>query len=323
MTTTATGSGSAAAALPPVGAPILTLSHVSKSYGDVHAVRDVNLEIPRGCIYGFLGPNGAGKTTAIRSIMNIILPDRGEILLAGSRLDGGMRDRIGYLPEERGLYRKMKTVDQLVYLARLKGVPGGEARNRAVDWLERLGLSEWRDRKIDALSKGMQQKIQFAATFISQPDLVILDEVFSGLDPLNIELLRDMILEEKQRGTTIIFSTHMLAEAEKVCDSICLIEGGRVILDGTLEKVRKEFPLRSLRVAYDDDTVPPSNLPGVLHQEPNEGAWRLTLGEDADPRGLLENLLKAGPLTLYSANRPSLSEIFLEAVARNRREATS
>jgi ABC-2 type transport system ATP-binding protein len=310
-------------ALPPVGAPLLRLDKVCKSYGEKRAVHRLSLEIPRGSIYGFLGPNGAGKTTTIRSIMNIILPDSGEITLAGRPLDLSMRDRIGYLPEERGLYRKMKCVDQLVYLARLKSVPRAVARTRARDWLGRLGLSEYADRKVDALSKGMQQKIQFAATFISEPDLVILDEVFSGLDPLNIELLRDMIVEQKQRGTTIVFSTHMLAEAERICDAICLIEGGEVILDGSLPKVRADFPLRSVRVAWEGDPEPPADLPGVIHRELHEGSWRLTLNEGADPQALLPRLQAFGTLTLFSANRPSLNEIFLAAVLRRRQEVAA
>lgn len=309
--------------LPPLGAHILSLRSVSKSYGPVKAVADVSLDIPRGSIYGFLGPNGAGKTTTLRAIMNIILPDTGEILLAGRSLDRDLLDRIGYLPEERGLYRKMKCVDQLAYLAELKGLSRRDAVKRADHWLERMGLAEWRNKKIDALSKGMQQKIQFAATFIFEPDLVILDEVFSGLDPLNIELLRDMILEEKAKGTTILFSTHMLAEAEKICDAICLIEAGEVIIDGPLDQVRREFPLQSVRVAWADDTQPPKDLPGVLHQELSEGSWRLTVGEDHDARSLLTQLSAAGPLTLFSANRPSLNEIFLEAVARHRSEVRS
>ncbi len=307
-------------ALPPVGEPILTLTAVSKSYGSTRAAQNVNLTIPRGSIYGFLGPNGAGKTTTIRSIMKILLPDSGEIRLAGQLLDGSMRDRIGYLPEERGLYRKMKCLDQLAYLAELKGVPRGEAKKRADEWLERMGLADYRKRKVDALSKGMQQKIQFAATFIAKPDLVILDEVFSGLDPLNIELLREMILEEKATGTTVIFSTHMLAEAEKICDAICLIEGGEVILDGTLDEVRERFPLKSVRVAWEGDVEPPADLAGVTRQKFVEGHWQLTLAEGADPRSLLPALLAAGPLTLFSANRPSLNEIFLTAVASRRQE---
>jgi ABC-2 type transport system ATP-binding protein len=309
--------------LPPVGATILALDAVSKSYGSVKAAQDVKLDIPRGSIYGFLGPNGAGKTTTIRIIMKIILADEGTIMLGGRPLDGSMRDRIGYLPEERGLYRKMKCLDQLAYLAELKGVPRKEAKTRADHWLKRMGLEEWRDRKVDSLSKGMQQKIQFAATFISKPDLVILDEVFSGLDPLNIELLRDMILEERDKGTTILFSTHMLAEAEKICDSICLIEGGEIILDGTMDQVRADFPLQSVRVAWEGNPEPPADLAGVLHREQTESSWRLTLAEGINPRDLLPDLMAYGPLTLFSANRPSLSEIFLEAVARRRKGGQS
>jgi ABC-2 type transport system ATP-binding protein len=304
--------------LPPVGAPLLSLRNVCKNYGEKRAVHNVSLEIPRGSIYGFLGPNGAGKTTTIRSIMNIILPDSGEILLAGKPLDMALRDRIGYLPEERGLYRKMKCQDQLVYLARLKGVPRALARTRAREWLARMGLSDYAERKVDALSKGMQQKIQFAATFICEPDLVILDEVFSGLDPLNIELLRGMIVEQRDRGTTILFSTHMLAEAERICDAICLIEGGEKILDGPLPRIRSEFPLQSVRVAWDGELSPPDDLPGVLHRELNEGTWRLTLAEGVEPQSLLPRLEAVGKLTFFSANRPSLNEIFLTAVLRRR-----
>ncbi len=309
--------------LPAPGMPLLTLRDVSKRYGKKVAVKSVNLSIPRGSIYGFLGPNGAGKTTTIRSIMNIILPDSGEILFGDRPLDGSLRDRIGYLPEERGLYRKMKCRDQLAYLAELKDVPRKEALRRADSWLDRMGLGEYRHNKVDTLSKGMQQKIQFAATFISEPDLVILDEVFTGLDPLNIELLRDMILEQKEKGVTIIFSTHMLAEAEKVCDSICLIEGGELIVNGTMEEVRRDFPLKSVQVAFSDDTTPPEDLPGVRHREFKEGVWRLTLASGSDPQALLPKLMAVGPVSLFSANRPSVGEIFLEAVARHRGEVRS
>jgi len=309
--------------LPPVGEPILTLAGVTKHYGATRAAEDVNLAIPRGAIYGFLGPNGAGKTTTIRSIMNIILPDAGEIRLAGRPLDRSLSDHVGYLPEERGLYRKMKCREQLAYLAELKGLARREALTRADRWLDRLGLGEWKDQKVETLSKGMQQKIQFAATFIFEPDLVILDEVFSGLDPLNIELLREMILEEKAKGTTILFSTHMLHEAEKVCDAICLIDDGRVILDGTMAEVRAAFPLRSVRVAWDGDVQPPADLQGVTRMEESEGGWLLTVGEGVDPAALLPRLAEAGRLTYFSAGRPSLSEIFLAAVARQRREVAA
>jgi len=307
-------------AMPAHGEPILSLRFVNKSYGNVRAVRDFSLEIPRGCIYGFLGPNGAGKTTTIRSIMNIILPDSGEVLFANSPLNATLRDRIGYLPEERGLYRKMKCVEQLAYLAQLKSIPRREALKRAEKWLERLDLADWKQHKMDALSKGMQQKVQFAATFIFSPDLVILDEPFTGLDPLNIELLREIILLERDRGTTTIFSTHMLAEAEKICDAICLIEGGVKILDGTLDSVRQQFPMHSVHVAYADGSEPPAKLPQVSQRKFEDGVWRLTMVEGSDPQQLLGQLAKIGALSYFSANRPSLSEIFLTAVKRSRDE---
>jgi len=309
--------------LPAVGEPLLTLRGVTKHFKDKCAVNNIDLTIPRGSIYGFLGPNGAGKTTTIRAIMKILLPDAGEILLHGQPIDSMSRDRIGYLPEERGLYRKMKCVDQLAYLAELKGVARNEAVVRAESWLDRMGLSEYSSRRVDAMSKGMQQKIQFAATFIAKPDVVILDEVFSGLDPLNIELLREMILAEKSVGTTIIFSTHMLVEAEKICDSICLIEGGEVILDGTLEEVRGRYPVKSVRVAWDCGAEPPADLPGLIHREFNEGSWQLTLAEGTPPATLLPALMAAGTLSLFAANRPNLNEIFLTAVAAHRQEASA
>lgn len=296
---------------------------LGRQFAGKWAVRDLDLAVRPGELYGFLGQNGAGKTTSIRMIMDILAPDRGEVKMFGRRRESGDLKRVGYLPEERGLYRKMKCLDQLVFLARLKGVPRAEARRRAQAWLERLGLADYAERKVDNLSKGMQQKVQFAATFIGEPDLVILDEVFSGLDPLNIELLRDMIVEQKQRGTTILFSTHMLAEAERICDAICLIEGGEKILDGSLPEVRAAFPLRSVRVAWEGETTPPADLPGVAQQEFHEGSWRLLLEEGADPRALLPRLQAAGQLTLFAANRPSLSEIFLTAVRRRRPEVAA
>lgn len=300
---------------------ILSLRHIGKSYGQVRAVVDVSLDIPRGAIYGFLGPNGAGKTTTIRSIMDIVPPDEGEILFDGRPLCRPLLDRIGYLPEERGLYRKMKCVEQLAFLAELKSVPRKRARELAEIWLDRMELGDWKDKKIDALSKGMQQKVQFAATFLFSPDLVILDEPFSGLDPLNIELLREIIREENARGCTVIFSTHMLAEAEQLCDAICLIEGGCKILDGSLDQVRADFPLRSVRVVFADGAEPPQDLPNVTQREADGDGWRLTLREGADPDALLGRLRETGPLSLFSANWPSLQEIFLAAVRRRRADA--
>ncbi|MDD5719425.1 MAG: ATP-binding cassette domain-containing protein [Candidatus Krumholzibacteria bacterium] len=309
--------------LPAIGEPLLLVEGLSKRYGETLAVNDVSLRIPRGSIYGFLGPNGAGKTTTIRCLMDIILPDRGTMLLAGVALDRRRRDRIGYLPEERGLYRKMTCQDQLAYLAQLKGVPRRESQQRAWRWLERLELGSYAKSKVDNLSKGMQQKLQFAATFIFEPDLVILDEVFSGLDPLNIELMRDLILEQKQKGTTILFSTHMLAEAERLCDAVCLIEGGIKILDGSLAEVRAAFPFQMVRAVYRDGREPPADLPGVVDRRQDDGTWRFELAPGIDAQNMLAPLAAAGPLSLFAANRPTLSEIFLTAVRRQRESRTS
>jgi ABC-2 type transport system ATP-binding protein len=303
--------------------PILELRNVAKSYGDVQAVKDVSLTIPRGSVYGFLGPNGAGKTTTIRSIMNIVIPDGGEILFDGRPLDRVALDRVGYLPEERGLYRKMKCVDQLAFLAELKSVPRKEALASAETWLDRMELGEWKDRKVDALSKGMQQKVQLAATFMFNPELVILDEPFSGLDPLNVEMLRDIIIEQNKAGCTVIFSTHMMAEAEKLCDAICLISAGHKIIDGSLPDVRRQFPLQSVKVAFADDRQPPSGLPQVKACHREESYWRLTLDEQADPQHVLQAMQAEGPVSLFSANRPSLDEIFITAVKRQRGGALS
>jgi ABC-2 type transport system ATP-binding protein len=309
--------------LPQVGEPLLVVEGLQKRYGAKQAVDGVSLTIPRGAIYGFLGPNGAGKTTTIRCLMDIILPDAGTMTFGGRTLTRGLRDRIGYLPEERGLYRKMTCQHQLAYLAELKGVPRREAFARAERWLERMELSDYLKKKVDNLSKGMQQKLQFAATFIFEPDLVILDEVFSGLDPLNIELLRDLILEERQKGTTILFSTHMLAEAERLCDAVCLIEGGQKILDGSLAEVRRSYAVQMVRVAYQDGTEPPDGLPGVIDRRLDEGTWRLEVDAASDPGALLQPLATAGPLSLFAANRPTLGEIFLSAVRRRREAATA
>jgi ABC-2 type transport system ATP-binding protein len=300
------------------GQPVLEIRGLRKTYGKVEAVKNVSLSIPRGAIHGFLGPNGAGKTTTIRSIMNIVVPDDGDILFGGSPLDRDRLDRIGYLPEERGLYRKMTCLDQLVFLAELKSVPRSVARDKGMAWLERVGLAEWADKKVDTLSKGMQQKVQLASVFQFDPELVILDEPFSGLDPLNIEVLRDIIREENERGCSIIFSTHILGEAEKLCDSICLIDGGEVILEGDLSEVKRDFPLNSVKAAFADGRDMPFGLPGIADSAREEGVWRLTLEEGADHQRVLDGLREVAPVTFFAAHRPSLDEIFMSTVRERR-----
>ena len=214
---------------------ILAADHIVKRFAGHTAVDGLTLTVPKGVIYGLLGPNGAGKTTTIRMIMNIYVPDSGSVRLFGE--DGTGRDhsaRIGYLPEERGLYPKMRVLDVLVFLAEMRGVSRRVARARAGEWLERLGLSDWRAQKVNALSKGMQQKVQFISTVLHDPDLLVMDEAFAGLDPVNSQVLKDTVLDLRGRGKTILLSTHIMEQAEKLCDSVCIIARGRKLVDGTL-----------------------------------------------------------------------------------------
>ena len=219
----------------------LELEHVRKTYGQVVAVDDVSLAVPRGTICGLLGPNGAGKTTTIRVIMRITLPDRGAVRLDGVAIDDDLRERIGYLPEERGLYRKMRAADHLTFLGEVRGLPRPEAKKRAEQWLERLGLADKARRRVEELSRGMQQKVQFAGAVIHDPELVILDEPFSGLDPIATRMLKDEVAAMRERGTTVLFSTHVLPQAEELCDHLCLINRGRVILQGSLAEIQARF----------------------------------------------------------------------------------
>jgi ABC-2 type transport system ATP-binding protein len=294
--------------------PILELRGVRRSYGAVIAVDGVDLSVPRGSIYGVLGPNGAGKTTTIRMILNIYLPDAGEILFDGRPLDRGATDRIGYLPEERGLYKRMRVEDHIVYLARLKGMDAVEARRRTALWLERFELSDRARSKVDELSKGMQQKIQFIGTIISEPEMVVLDEPFSGLDPINVKLLREIIQEIQAGGRTVLFSTHVMEQAEQICDHIFLIHRGRKVLDGRLSQIVEEYPVDSVRVAGSFELAALRALPGVDEVQQNGNELRLRLAEGYAPQSLLERLVGMGRVDQFSATRPPLSEIFIREV---------
>src|SRR5213083_1689838 len=226
----------------PSPTPILTLDRVSKHFAGHTAVAELSLSVPRGVIYGLLGPNGAGKTTTIRMIMNILEPDGGAVQVFGEP-DGGraQSERIGYLPEERGLYRKMRVLDVLVFLGEMKGLERRRARLQAEAWLERLGLGQWRLRRVDELSKGMQQKVQFISTVLHDPDLLILDEPFSGLDPVNAQVMKDTVLDLRSRDKTIIFSTHLMETAEKLCNDILLINKARKVVSGSLRQVKESY----------------------------------------------------------------------------------
>jgi ABC-2 type transport system ATP-binding protein len=231
--------------------PTLVLEHVSKSFGEFAAVTDLSLQVRPGRVFGLIGPNGAGKTTTIRMIVNITVPDSGRIELFGRQMNTALQDRIGYLPEERGLYKRMKVGEQLRFFAELKDLRGKEAEARIDSWLAKLQLTDWKEKRTKELSKGMQQKVQFITSVIHDPDLVILDEPFSGLDPVNVDLMKETILEQKTAGKTIILSTHQMEIAEKLCDDVCMINKSRKVLDGKLREIRRSFSRNAVALQFE------------------------------------------------------------------------
>jgi ABC-2 type transport system ATP-binding protein len=297
--------------------PALVLDRVAKRFGDVVAVDSVSLEVPRGAIYGFIGPNGAGKTTTIRMIMSILYPDSGTITVLDSRNPEAVKDRLGYLPEEKGLYKKMRTAELLAYFGRLKGMRTGEATARARRLLDAFGLGDWADRKSETLSKGMGQKVQILATLIHDPELVILDEPFSGLDPVNVDLVRNVILDVRRQGRTVIFSTHVMEQAEQLCDFIFLIHRGRKVLDGTLRDVRQSGE-PCVAVDFDGDGAALEGLPGVRRVNDRGKTAELFLEDGADPQALLKLLVERFRVRRFDLREPSLHEVFIRAVAEKR-----
>ena len=296
----------------------VVLDRISKSFGEFTAVNDLSLEVHAGRIFGLLGPNGAGKTTSIRMIVNITAPDSGRILLFGEQITPELQDRIGYLPEERGLYKKMKVGDQLKFFAELKNVTGKDAEQRVDRWLERMKLTEWKDKKSSELSKGMQQKIQFITAVIHEPDLVILDEPFSGLDPVNVDLLKEIVLDLKAAGKTIIFSTHQMEVAEKICDDICLLNRSRKILEGSIREVKRGFGRNAvaLRVAGAEQVLADERL--VSKVEQHSDGVEVLLAEGADAQELLRQLVATGLVVeKFEMIEPSLHDIFVEKVTSN------
>ena len=303
----------------------IEIDNVVKRYAEHVAVRDLSLRVPRGAVYGLLGPNGAGKTTTIRMILNIIAPDSGTIRILGHpAADPTITDRIGYLPEERGLYRKMQVRRVLKFLAELKGLRGSDADRRIDMWLERFDLKtaekDWGAAKIDELSRGMQQKVQFIGTLLHEPDLVILDEPFSGLDPINAQALKDTIIDLKQRGKTIIFSTHVMDNAERICDSVCIIARGEKVLDGPIHEIRESHGARNVALAFGG--APPSGVTTVLGDrslvsrvDDSNRYFEVEMADGADPQVLLERIVGTGArVSRFEIVRPSLHQIFLERV---------
>ena len=296
----------------------IVIKSVTKTFGPKIAVKDLDLVVPAGSLCGFIGPNGAGKTTTIRMIMSIIFPDSGTISVLGRPSAIESKDRIGYLPEERGIYRKMRVASFLTYIARLKGIDASAATVKVREWLGRVGLEREARKKCEELSKGMQQKVQFIAAVIHEPDLLILDEVFSGLDPVNRRLMRDLISEQSSSGRTIVFSTHAMYEAEQLCDRIFMIHKGVKTLDMPLEAVWSRHDPRTIIVEAIDQSIPGLearvNLPGIRSFKPTDHGFELHLEDRADPATLMSSLAQVGRLRRIELKRPSLEDIFIELV---------
>lgn len=296
---------------------ILQIRAVSKAFGNYLAVNKVSFNLPTGSIFGLLGPNGAGKTTLIRMINHITSPDSGQILFQDQPLSRVHIDHIGYMPEERGLYKKMTVWEHLLYLAQLKGLSKPEAKKRLEEWSNRMEIQSWWTKKVEELSKGMQQKIQFIATVIHHPQLLILDEPFSGLDPINTNLIKDEISRLNQKGTTVIFSTHRMEQVEEICDRIVLINKGQVILDGQVQEIRQRFKQHLYLIEYAGDGLDP--LPAQYRLvAKNDHQLHVQLDPHQDSNALLTSLIQMGVrVTTFKEVLPSVNEIFIQQVENN------
>ncbi|MCB9432441.1 MAG: ATP-binding cassette domain-containing protein [Ardenticatenaceae bacterium] len=294
----------------------IIVSNLAKSFGTVQAVADVSFTVSPGEIFGLLGPNGAGKTTTLRLMMDIFKPDAGEIAIFGGDLTLDKKRRIGYLPEERGLYKEEKLETTLLYLAQLKGVDEKTARQRLGEWLERLDLAEQRQQKIQTLSKGMQQKAQIIATLLHDPDLIIIDEPFSGLDPVNTRLVKQIFEEQRAAGKTIIMSTHQMHQVEALCNRIVLINRGRSVLYGLVNEIKRNFAGNAIVLEGQGDF---SQVPGVLDVRQHNGTWEMGLQVGTDPQAVLQQLLTQpdNRITRFELAEPSLDDIFVQVVGRS------
>lgn len=295
----------------------IEVEHVNKSFGELKAVEDVSFNVPKGCIFGFLGPNGAGKTTTIRMIMNIITPDSGEIRILGKRSTDNVRENVGYMPEERGLYSKMSVRKALHFLGALKGMNHREIAEAIPRLLQKVNLTEKMDKKIEELSKGMQQNLQFVATVINNPPVLILDEPFSGLDPVNTEIMTSFFLEYKNLGGTIIFSTHMMEKAEQICDEILLINKGTRVIQGSLDEVRAGYPSEKYILEVEGDGASIQNLPMIQNVEQRGRMWEVELSKGTDSQEMLRAVMQAGRIKKFEAKVLSLHEIFIKLVGNN------
>lgn len=300
---------------------ILTVDHVNKRFGNHTALDDVSLAVPRGTVYGLLGPNGAGKTTLIRIINHITAPDSGEVIFDGHPLTQDDVVHIGYLPEERGLYKKMKVGDQAIFFARLKGLSKAEATRQLKEWFERFEISSWWNRKVEELSKGMAQKVQFIVTVLHRPKLLIFDEPFSGFDPINANLLRDEIIRLKNEGATVIFSTHNMASVEEICDNITLINQGQNILSGNVDEIRSQFTRGKYRLTFAGDpqaavsaAAPLCKLTQLSQLPKGEACLDVTLTEEISARQLIDAVNRTVDLTSFNPAMASMNDIFISTI---------
>jgi ABC-2 type transport system ATP-binding protein len=300
----------------------IRLSGVRKAFAGHVAVRDLTLEIPKGSVFGLLGPNGAGKTTTLRMVMNVFAPDAGRIDILGRPADHVSRDRIGYMPEERGLYPRMVLAEQLLFLAALKGTPKRVAAARLAGWLERLGLGDWGKRRVNELSKGMQQKAQFIATVLHEPEVLVLDEPMSGLDPVGADLMREVLLEQKRKGATLVLSSHQMETVERLCDRVALLNRGEKLLDGPVAEVKARHGTNAVVLAFDGDGRFLAGLPGVRRLTDFGRYVEIRLAEGADPQTLLEAAAARLRISRFEIVEPSLHDIFVEQVTGHEREAS-
>ncbi|SMO65213.1 ABC transporter ATP-binding protein [Fodinibius sediminis] len=296
---------------------VINVNSISKSFGKTQAVKEVNFEVEKGRIFGLLGPNGAGKTTAIRMINHIIIPDAGTITINGRKASSQTQKMIGYMPEERGLYKKMKVGEQLIYLARLKGLTYDEARKTTRYWLDRFDASDWYHKKVGELSKGMSQKIQFIATIAHDPDIYIFDEPFSGLDPINSEMLKEIVIELRQKDKTVLFSTHRMEQVEQMCDDICLFNKGQVVLKGNLREIKQSFGKNTVTIEFQGDPTFLDRLEQVRinNRSTNFAEIRVLNGQDIQQ--ILQLAMQHAEIYKFERVEPSLTEIFISTVGED------
>lgn len=296
---------------------VIEVENISKSFGDTRAVRNVSFNVPKGRIFGLLGPNGAGKTTAIRIINHILIADSGSVTINGIPVSPKTQSMIGYMPEERGLYKKMKVGEQLIYLARLKGLTRTEAEKKTHYWLDRFDAADWYNKKVGELSKGMSQKIQFIATIAHDPDIYIFDEPFSGLDPINSEMLKEIVIELREKGNTILFSTHRMEQVEQMCDEICLFNKGRAVLKGNLRNIKQKFGKNTVNIEFEGDHSFLDELKDVRINNRSTNFAEIRVLNGQNTQDILKTAMNHAEIFKFERVEPSLTEIFISTVGED------